>query len=122
MHVADSCELLAFAGALGADRYPEFRTAFTRSDTERPILVDLREVSSVDPTFLAELLLFRRRRRPWRVAVLVRPGGGLERLFGLAPMKGKLRVYDDEQRARAELEREPFDESGEDEGELAAEH
>ena len=120
--MADSCELLAFAGALGADRYPEFRTAFERTAPDGAVLVDLREVSSVDPTFLAELLLFRRRRRPWRVAVLVRPGGGLERLFGLAPMKGKLRVYDDEQRARAELAREPFDESGDDESELAAEH
>ncbi|HEY4441089.1 MAG TPA: hypothetical protein VGN14_11590 [Candidatus Elarobacter sp.] len=115
--------MLPFAGALAADRYPEFRTAFERTELDRPVIVDLREVSSVDPTFLAELLLFRRRRRPWRVAVLLRPGGDLERIFGLAPMKGKVRVFEDEARGRAELDREPFDENAEDdEGELAAEY
>jgi anti-anti-sigma regulatory factor len=117
--VADSCERLAFRGALGADRYPEFRTAFECASPERALLLDLRGASSVDATFLAELLLFWRHRRPLRVAVIVQPRGELERLFGLPPMKGKIAVFTNEAAALAALEREPSATEPEN-GELAA--
>jgi hypothetical protein len=97
---------LHFAGALAVDRYPDFRSAFENARTDGPLLIDVRNATAVDPTFLAELLLFKRRRRPSPVAVLVERGSDVARVFGLPAIKDKIAVYDDEGQALAALERE----------------
>ena len=94
--MADSVVRLALTGALGVSRYPEIRSAFEGAAREAPVLIDLREATSVDPTFLAELLLFQRRRLPARIAVLVAPDGEVARVFGLAAMREKIAVHTDE--------------------------
>jgi hypothetical protein len=99
--VGDSIVHLPLAGALAVDRYPEFRSAFEHAPA------DLREATAVDPTFLAELLLFKRRRRPFAVAVLVEPGSEVARVLNLPGIKHKVAVYSSEPDAVASLEREP---------------
>jgi len=105
--VADSIVHLQLAGAVAVDRYPEFRSAFERAPADLPVLIDLREATAVDPTFLAELLLFKRRRRPFAVAVLVAPGSQVARVLNLPGIRGKVAVYSNEPHAVASLEREP---------------
>jgi anti-anti-sigma regulatory factor len=112
--VGDSIVHLPLAGALAVDRYPEFRTAFEDAPADLPVLVDLRGATAVDPTFLAELLLFKRRRRPYAVAVLVEPGSQVARVLNLPGIKGKVAVFSSEPHAVASLEREPR-ERGDDE-------
>ena len=105
--MADSIVHLPLAGALAVDRYPEFRSAFERAPAGLPVLIDLREATAVDPTFLAELLLFKRRRRPFAVAVLVEPGSRVAGVLNLPGIKGKVAVYSSERHAVASLQREP---------------
>ncbi len=111
--MADSTVRLPLAGALAVERYPEFRTAFERAPADLPVLVDLREATGVDPTFLAELLLFKRRRRPFAVAVLVEPGSEVARVLNLPGIKDKVAVYSSEPHAVAALGREPRERAGE---------
>jgi anti-anti-sigma regulatory factor len=105
--VADSIVHLPLTGALAVHRYPEFRSAFEQAPAELPVLIDLREATAVEPTFLAELLLFKRRRRLFAVAVLVEPDSQVARVLNLPGIKGKVAVYSSEFHALASLQREP---------------
>lgn len=91
----DASPVLRFTGYLDIGRYPEFRAAFERLPPELPVLVDLRDATGVDSTFISELLLFRRRRRPHRVVVVLRRDTDVARTFALAGVAGKLDVYAD---------------------------
>lgn len=92
---SETSPVLRFTGYLDIGRYPEFRAAFERLPAEGPVLVDLRDASGVDSTFISELLLFRRRRRPHRVVVVLRRDTDVARTFGLAGVAGKLDVFAD---------------------------
>ena len=101
--MAGNVARLALAGALGVPRYPEIRAAFESAPAGVPVLIDLREAATVDPTFLAELLLFQRRRLPAKVAVVIPADGEVARVFGLPAMRGKIAAFPGEADALAAL-------------------
>lgn len=96
---------LAFTGYLDIARYPEFRAAFADAPPALAVLVDLSGATGVDSMFLSELLLFKRRRRPLAVVVLVQPGSHIARIFTLANVGEKMDVYGDRESALSALER-----------------
>jgi anti-anti-sigma regulatory factor len=93
--VSTGYHLLRLDGYLDIGRYPEIREAFESVPPSVPVLVDLHDAVGVDSVFLSELLLFKRRRRPDRVAVVIAPGGRLAQVFEIANIGRKLDVYDD---------------------------
>lgn len=93
--VSTTYHLLRLAGYLDIGRYPEFREAFESVPPHVPILVDLQDAVGVDSVFLSELLLFKRRRRPSPVAVVISPAGRLAKVFEIANIGTKLNVFDD---------------------------
>lgn len=96
---------LAFTGHLDIARYPEFRGAFAEAPPAIGVLIDLSEASGVDSIFLSELLLFKRRRRPHPVVVLVKPGSQIARVFTLANIGEKMDVFGERDSALNALER-----------------
>ena len=96
---------LAFAGYLDIARYPEFRAAFSEAPPAVDVLVDLSGATGVDSIFLSELLLFKRRRRPLAVVVLVQPGTHVARIFTRADVGEKMDVFGDRASALNALER-----------------
>jgi anti-anti-sigma regulatory factor len=90
--VHEDFQVLSFAGELDISRYPEFRDSFTNLAPTAPVLVDLTEATSVDSTFLSELLLFKRRRRG-PVAILIAEYGSVPRIFALANIGERIGVY-----------------------------
>lgn len=95
--------LLRLDGYLDIGRYPEIREAFENAPPGVPVLVDLQDASGVDSVFLSELLLFKRRRRPARVAVVIAPRGSLAKVFEIANLDAKLDVFHDLASAMASL-------------------
>ena len=85
--------LIRLEGYLDIGRYPEIRAAFEGAPPEIPVLVDLLDAVGVDSIFLSEMLMFKRRRRPYPVAVVIPPGGHLAKLFGIASVGEKMDVY-----------------------------
>ena len=96
---------LAFTGHLDIARYPEFRAAFAEAPPGADVLVDLSEAASADSIFLSELFLFKRRRRPLAVVVLVLPGSQVARIFSLVNLDQKMDVFGDRASALRALER-----------------
>lgn len=90
-----SYHLLRLDGYLDIGRYPEIREAFETVPPRVPVLVDLQDAVGVDSVFLSELLLFRRRRRPHPVAVVIAPSGRLAKIFDIANLGVKLNVFED---------------------------
>lgn len=88
----DDFQVLSFTGELDISRYPEFRASFTNVAHAGPVLVDLTTATSVDSTFLSELLLFNRRRRG-RVAILIAEHGSVPRIFALTNIGERLGVF-----------------------------
>jgi len=105
--VSASYHLLRLDGYLDIGRYPEFRQAFEATPPGIPVLVDLQDAVGVDSVFLSELLLFRRRRRPDPVAVVIAPDGSLAKVFEIADIGRKLNVFHDLAAAVAALGLEP---------------
>jgi anti-anti-sigma regulatory factor len=93
--------LLHFDGYLDIGRYPEIRAAFGGVPANVPVLVDLQDVAGVDSVFLSELLLFKRRRRPDPVAVVIRSSGNVAQVFAIASIGQKMDVFADLGRAVA---------------------
>jgi anti-anti-sigma regulatory factor len=83
---------ISFRGHVDISRYPEFRRAFTDVAPAIPLLVDLRDTTGVDSTFLSELLLLRRRHGA-PVAVVVAPQSHVAKIFDTAGIGAKLGVY-----------------------------
>ena len=79
-------------GHADISRYPEFRAAFTTVPRGLPVIVDLREATGVDSTFLSEMLLFRRRHDA-PVAVVVPAKTDIAKIFAIAGMDAKMNVY-----------------------------
>jgi anti-anti-sigma regulatory factor len=98
-----SYHVLRLDGYLDIGRYPEIRSAFEAVPPDVAVLVDLQEATGVDSVFLSELLLFRRRRRPFPVAAVIAPKGQLAKIFGIANIGEKLSVFDDLASAVASL-------------------
>jgi len=90
--VHNDFQVLSFRGDLDISRYPEFRAAFTDVGHAAPVLVDLTEATSVDSTFLSELLLFKRRRHG-SVAIVIAPAGSVPRIFALANIGERVGVF-----------------------------
>ncbi|HEV3087378.1 MAG TPA: hypothetical protein VGX96_09165 [Candidatus Elarobacter sp.] len=88
-----SYHLIRFEGYLDIGRYPEIRETFEQAPKDVPVLVDLLDAVGVDSVFLSEMLLFKRRRRPSPVAVVIAPGGHLAKLFGIASVGEKMDVF-----------------------------
>ena len=86
--------ILSFAGDVNISRYPEFRDAFVTLAPEPPVLVDLTSATSVDSTFLSEMLLFKRRRQG-RVVILIPPAGAVAKIFNLVNMDERIGVFTD---------------------------
>lgn len=85
--------LIRLEGYLDIGRYPEIRAAFEEAPAAVPVLVDLLDAAGVDSIFLSEMLMFKRRRRPHPVVVVIPPGGHLAKLFGIASVGEKMDVY-----------------------------
>ncbi len=94
--------LLRLEGYLDIGRYPEIRAAF-EAVPSGPVLIDLQDVVGVDSVFLSEMLLFKRRRRPDRVVVVIPPRGHLAQIFSIANIGQKLDVFPDLSTAIAAL-------------------
>lgn len=90
-----SYHLLRFDGYLDIGRYPEIRKAFEDVPPTVPVLVDLQDAVGVDSVFLSELLLFMRRHRPQPAAVLILPKGNLAKVFDIANIGAKMKVFSD---------------------------
>ena len=103
-HVPTTYHLLRLDGYLDIARYPEIREAFENTPPSVPVLVDLYEATGVDSVFLSELLLFKRRRRPDRVAVVIAPNGHVAKIFDIANIDRKLDVFHDLPDAVASLQ------------------
>src|ERR1700736_6096353 len=88
-----SYHLIRFEGYLDIGRYPEIRETFEQAPKDVPVLVDLLDAVGVDSIFLSEMLMFKRRRRPDPVAVVIPPGGHLAKLFGIASIGEKMQVF-----------------------------
>ena len=67
------------------------------------MLVDLQDAVGVDSVFLSELLLFMRRHRPQPAAVLILPQGNLAKVFDIANIGEKMKVFSDLSSAVASL-------------------
>ncbi|GAC1579831.1 MAG: hypothetical protein NVS3B7_14070 [Candidatus Elarobacter sp.] len=117
--MASGFHVVRIRGHIDIARYPEFRGAFTSVAHDVPVLIDLREASGVDSTFLSEMLLFKRRHVP-PMAVVVTPETHLARVFSIAGMDAKIGVYhsradalraigveDDERSDRSEQDESP---------------
>jgi anti-anti-sigma regulatory factor len=100
--VSADYHLLRLEGYLDIGRYPEIRAAF-ETVPPGPVLIDLQDVVGVDSVFLSEMLLFKRRRRPERVAVVIPPRGHLAKIFSIASIGQKLDVFPDLSAAIASL-------------------
>lgn len=101
--VPTNYHLLRLDGYLDIGRYPEIREAFENAPPAVPVLVDLQDATGVDSVFLSELLLFKRRRRPAPVAVVIAPRGSLAKVFEIANIGRKLDVFQDLSSAVASL-------------------
>ena len=101
--VSTNYHLLRLDGYLDIGRYPEIRAAFENAPPAVPVLVDLQDATGVDSVFLSELLLFKRRRRPAPVAVVIAPRGSLAKVFEIANIGRKLDVFNDLSSAFASL-------------------
>ncbi|GAC1424995.1 MAG: hypothetical protein NVSMB5_19220 [Candidatus Velthaea sp.] len=99
---------IVFAGALDISRYPDFHEAFRDYVAiDEPLVIDLGEVTLVDSTFLTELLIFARRTdRPRAPIGIVVTHPGVLRVFTIARLTDRLRLYTSAQEAVAGLERE----------------
>lgn len=97
---------ISFDGHVDISRYPEVRAAFAGAPPDLPVLIDLRDVSGVDSTFLAEMLLLRRR-HPAPLAVLIAPGSAVEKVFTIAGFGQKMNVHTDPDAAVAALAHPP---------------
>jgi anti-anti-sigma regulatory factor len=95
---------LRLDGYLDIGRYPEIRSAFESAPPDAAVLVDLQDATGVDSVFLSELLMFRRRQRPQRVAAVIPPKGQLAKIFDIANIGEKLSVFNDLSAAVASLE------------------
>lgn len=93
---------ISFEGHVDISRYPEVRAAFGGAPANVPVLIDLRDVGGVDSTFLAEMLLLRRRHAA-PVAVLIAPGSAVEKVFTIAGFGQKMNVHVDPDAAVAAL-------------------
>lgn len=91
--MSSSYHLIRLEGYLDIGRYPEIRSAFEDAPANVPVLVDLLDAVGVDSVFLSEMLLFKRRHRPYAVAVVIPPGGHLAKLFGIASVGEKMNVF-----------------------------
>jgi anti-anti-sigma regulatory factor len=89
-----SFHIIRFEGFLDISRYPEFRTAFEEAARSVPVLLDLASADSADSTFLAEMLMARRRHQA-PFSVLIAPGGNMAKLFEIAGLGEKMRVFTD---------------------------
>ena len=89
---------LRFAGDVNISRYPEFRDAFVGLAHDSPVLVDLTKATSVDSTFLSEMLLFKRRRHG-RVVILIPAVGAVSKIFNLVNMDERIGVFTDHESA-----------------------
>jgi anti-anti-sigma regulatory factor len=94
-NVSASYHLLRLDGYLDIGRYPEIRKAFEDAPPSVPVLVDLQDAVGVDSVFLSELLLFMRRHRPQPAAVLILPKGNLAKIFDIANIGEKMKVFSD---------------------------
>src|SRR3982074_396066 len=83
---------ISFRGHVDISRYPEFRRAFTDVAPGIPLLVDLRETTGLDSTFLSELLLLKRRHGA-RVVIVIAPRSQVAKMFSIAGIDTKLDVY-----------------------------
>jgi len=101
--VSASYHLLRLDGYLDIGRYPEIRKAFEDAPPSVPVLVDLQDAVGVDSVFLSELLLFMRRHRPQPAAVLILPQGNLAKVFDIANIGEKMKVFSDLSSAVASL-------------------
>jgi anti-anti-sigma factor len=97
---------LTFSGDVNISRYPEFREAFMGLAHANPVLIDLTEVTSVDSTFLSEMLLFKRRRQG-RVVILIPRSGAVAKIFDLVNMDERIGVYTERESAIDGLFAEP---------------
>jgi len=95
-------QVLRLEGYLDIGRYPEIRVAF-QAVPPGPVLIDLQDVVGVDSVFLSEMLLFKRRRRPDPVAVVIPPRGQLAKIFSIASIGEKMDVFPDLSAAIASL-------------------
>jgi anti-anti-sigma regulatory factor len=94
---------LRLDGYLDIGRYPEIRSAFESAPADAPVLVDLQDATGVDSVFLSEMLMFRRRQRPQRVAVVIPVKGQIAKIFDIANIGEKLSVFNDLSAAVASL-------------------
>lgn len=90
----DPYHLVRFAGHLDVSRYPEFREAFEAVPNGIPVLIDLTDADGVDPTFLSEMVLLKRR-HGGAFATLISPAGHVARQFEIANVRAKLHAYTD---------------------------
>ena len=92
--MSESYNVIRLEGVLDISRYPEFRTEFEELRRSVPVLIDLTSAEAADSVFLAELLMARRRHdAPF--SVLLPAGSNLAKLFEIAGLREKMRIYTD---------------------------
>ncbi len=101
--MTENYQVIHLEGLLDIGRYPEFRFAFERLPATA-VLLDLTDAESADSTFLSEMLMAKRR-HPAPFVVLIAPSGNIARLFAIADLGAKMRVFTDRDEAIASLNR-----------------
>lgn len=91
----ESDQVVAFSDRLDTSRYPEMVQRFKEEVGTKRVIIDLTAATSIDPTFMGELMLFNRRMAKEGRSVVVVAKGEIARRLVIAGVDKRMPVVAD---------------------------